>query len=127
MLGNGDLYGIVWEKDGELFMRITKNDIWDARIDTSRDPQMLKVDVANQKWSGGGGNVPSWGNAYPSPRSAAIVKIGTGKSTAWRCIRAEGTAREWRQHDGIGVMAIEGKAGESAGYRWDLDSTVAKP
>ena len=27
MLGNGDLYGIVWEKDGGLFMRITKNDM----------------------------------------------------------------------------------------------------
>jgi hypothetical protein len=23
ILGNGDLYGIVWEKDGEMFMRIT--------------------------------------------------------------------------------------------------------
>jgi hypothetical protein len=37
ILGNGDLYGIVWEKDGGLFMRITKNDIWDARVDTSED------------------------------------------------------------------------------------------
>ena len=27
MLGNGDLYGIIWEKDGSPYMRITKNDI----------------------------------------------------------------------------------------------------
>jgi len=27
MLGNGDLYGIIWEKDGRPYMRITKNDI----------------------------------------------------------------------------------------------------
>jgi hypothetical protein len=27
ILGNGDLYGIVWEKDNGLFMRLTKNDI----------------------------------------------------------------------------------------------------
>jgi len=34
MLGNGDLYGIVWDREGELFLRMTKNDIWDARVDT---------------------------------------------------------------------------------------------
>lgn len=34
ILGNGDLYGIVWEEGGGLFMRITKNDIWDARCRT---------------------------------------------------------------------------------------------
>jgi hypothetical protein len=27
MLGNGDLYGVVWERDGVLTMRVTKNDI----------------------------------------------------------------------------------------------------
>ena len=32
LLGNGDLYGLVWERGGELIMRVTKNDIWDARL-----------------------------------------------------------------------------------------------
>ena len=27
IVGNGDLYGIVWERDGVLAMRVTKNDI----------------------------------------------------------------------------------------------------
>jgi hypothetical protein len=42
ILGNGDLYGIVWEKDNDLFMRITKNDIWDARVDTAKDGELRR-------------------------------------------------------------------------------------
>jgi len=52
MLGNGDLYGIVWKKAGGLFMRITKNDIWDARMDTSKDGALPRVDVATGKVTG---------------------------------------------------------------------------
>ena len=37
IIGNGDLYGIVWGKEGGIQLRITKNDIWDARVDTSKD------------------------------------------------------------------------------------------
>ena len=37
IIGNGDLYGIVWARDGGIQLRITKNDIWDARVDTSKD------------------------------------------------------------------------------------------
>jgi len=44
ILGNGDLYGIVWEKDNGLFMRITKNDFWDAWVDTSQDGELPRVD-----------------------------------------------------------------------------------
>ena len=32
LLGNGDLYGLVWERGGELIMRVTKNDIWDGGL-----------------------------------------------------------------------------------------------
>ena len=55
MLGNGDLYGIVWRKAGGLFMRITKNDIWDARLDTSKDGPLPKVDVTTGKITGSQG------------------------------------------------------------------------
>lgn len=40
VLGNGDLYGVVWDREGELFLRMTKNDVWDARVDTSKDGPM---------------------------------------------------------------------------------------
>lgn len=76
-LGNGDLNALLWDRQGEICLRITKTDLWDARIDTSQDPPLLKMDVRNRTWSGGISRVPSW-NAfpYPQPRCAALVKIG---------------------------------------------------
>jgi len=76
MLGNGDLYGIVWEKENELFMRITKNDIWDARIDTSKDGDVPRVDVVSGKISGSHGTPPSYKHLYPQPRCAAALRLG---------------------------------------------------
>jgi len=79
ILGNGDLNALLWQCDGALCMRIAKNDVWDARVDTAQDPPILKVDVANQKWTGGG-YPPSWKKPYPIPRCAAMVKITPGMS-----------------------------------------------
>ena len=76
LLGNGDLYGIVWEKDGGLFMRITKNDIWDARMDVSQDGPLPKVDVTTGKISGPVGGPASYGKTFPQPRCAAGIKLG---------------------------------------------------
>lgn len=76
ILGNGDLYGIVWEKDEGLFMRITKNDIWDARVDTSEDGDLPRVDIANNKVTGPKGAPPSYGKPYPQPRCAAALRLG---------------------------------------------------
>jgi hypothetical protein len=119
-LGNGDLNALLWERHGGLCLRVAKNDVWDARVDTSADPPLLKVDLANQKWTGGEGNVPSWGKPYPTPRPAAVVSIGAPGAGAWHCIRAGGTVNEWLRRDDTGVMAIEGGAGASAGYRWNV-------
>ena len=128
VLGNGDLNALLWSRNGTLCLRLTKSDIWDARVDTAEDQPLMKVDVPNQKWSGGG-YPPSWKKPYPAPRCAAIVRIGrnTGHSMAWRCIRSSGKVNQWLRREGVGVMAIEGKAGTSAGYRWDLDATAAAP
>jgi hypothetical protein len=76
MLGNGDLYGIVWDKDGELFLRMTKNDIWDARVDTSRDGPLPMVDIATGS-VGKHGAGPSWELPYPQPRCAIALRLGT--------------------------------------------------
>lgn len=123
MLGNGDLIALLWEQNGGICLRVTKSDIWDARVDTSQDNPLMKVDLLNQKWSGGG-YPPSWKKPYPAPRCAAIVRIGgnSGQAGAWRCIRSGGKVNEWGQRENLGVMAIEGNAGASAGYRWDLDA-----
>lgn len=80
ILGNGDLYGIVWEKDNGLFMRITKNDIWDARIDVSQDGEMPRVDITGNKITGEVGGAPSYKKLYPQPRCAVALHIGPGSS-----------------------------------------------
>ena len=77
ILGNGDLYGIVWEKDDQLFMRITKNDIWDARIDTSKDGDLPRVDIINHKITGPTSAPHSYRRLlYPQPRCAAALRLG---------------------------------------------------
>jgi hypothetical protein len=121
MLGNGDLYGIVWEKDGGLFMRITKNDIWDARVDTSHDGPVPKVDVATGKLSGSTGAPPSYGKPYPQPRCATglwLGRIAPVGALTWRCIRGATkhalTPAEARSE---AVMEVEGAALESTGYQ----------
>lgn len=127
IIGNGDLNGLLWERHGALSLRVAKNDVWDARVDTSADPPLLKVDVPNQKWSGGGGNVPSWGRPYPSPRPAAIVNIGPPGVGGWRCIRAGGKVNEWTQQGAeAGLMMIEGSAGASAGWQAEVPSPAAR-
>ena len=76
LLGNGDLYGIVWEKDNGLFMRITKNDIWDARVDTSKDGDLPRVDPVTREVTGLDGAPPSYALPYPQPRCAVALRLG---------------------------------------------------
>ena len=127
-IGNGDLNALVWERNGEICLRIAKNDIWDARIDTSQDGPLVKVDVAQQKWTSAVSQ-PSTGTPYPTPRPAAIVRLGTGESratNAWKPIRSEGVVNEWYQKSAdVGVMAVEGKAGASAGFQTDIPAGTA--
>jgi len=128
VLGNGDLVGLLWERDGTLCLRLSKNDLWDARVDTSQDVPLMKVDVPNNRWSGGG-YPPSWKKPYPQPRCAAVVAIGApgGETATWRRIRAGGKVNEWLRRDGQGIMAVQGTAGASAGYRWTLPPPQAGP
>ena len=76
IIGNGDLYGIVWGKDGGLQLRITKNDIWDARVDTANDGPLPKVNVRTRAMTGSTGAPPSYGNAFPQPLCAAALRFG---------------------------------------------------
>ncbi len=130
VLGNGDLNALLWERAGSLCLRVTKNDIWDARIDTSRDPDLMTMDIRNRTWEGGTSKVPSWhGTPYPIPRCAAVVVVGEpgapeSASGSWSCCR-RGTKNAWTSRDGVGVMSVEGAAGVTAGYRCAIGG--AKP
>ncbi len=36
VLGNGDLSALLWERNGALCLRVTKNDVWDASLQCQR-------------------------------------------------------------------------------------------
>ena len=76
IVGNGELYGAAWEKQGELYLRITRNEIWDARLDTSKDGPIPRVNVRTRAVTGSTGAPPSYGAPYPQPRCAAAIRIG---------------------------------------------------
>jgi len=124
VLGNGDLYGIAWENDGGLFMRITKNDIWDARVDTSKDGPLPRIDLATGRISGSTGAPPSYKRPYPHPRCATALRLspaGSPDTLAWRCIRRATKHSLGRDGDGAGAsMDVSGKALESTGYQANL-------
>jgi len=76
VLGNGDLNALLFSQGESLKLRISKNDVWDARVDTSEDPPPARFDVKNHSWKGGASRVTSWhGRSYPLPRTCAIVTI----------------------------------------------------
>ncbi len=124
ILGNGDLYGIVWEKDGGLYMRVTKNDIWDARVDTSQDGPLPKVDIHNNTVSGSTGAPPSYKKLYPQPRCAAALRIGAAGPAGgprWTCVRGAAVHRFASvADDSSATMQVGGAAGASTGYRGTL-------
>ncbi len=124
IVGNGDLYGLVWERDGVLTLRVTKNDIWDARLDTSADGELPRVDVATGEVSGSQGVPPSYGRPYPQPRCAAALRLEgeSRQSVSPRtCIRGapEHGLDPLPGYPGS-VMVVGGARGASTGYSAQL-------
>jgi hypothetical protein len=124
ILGNGDINALLYSDGGQLVLRLTKNDVWDARVDTSADPPLLTIDVQAKKLDGpnvgkGPWRTPSWDKPYPCPRACAHVYLGGGSSKpVWQPIRAQGRRNAWEVRDGAAVMSIEGKPGDSNGYAY---------
>lgn len=121
LLGNGDLNGLLYAEGKSLRIRITKNDVWDARVDTSKDPPLMTVSVTNHTWSGGG-SPPSYNHPYPCPLTCAILAIGADAS--WRNIRAQGSLNTWESRDGMAVMSVAGAAGASCG--WQSEAPIGR-
>ncbi len=98
ILGNGDINALLYEEDGSLILRITKNDVWDARLDTANDPPLPTIarlkQLAQGQWPDRNWILPEGyklegkdsyhANPYPCPRACAVVRIGTqsGKPAA---------------------------------------------
>ncbi len=137
ILGNGDVNALLYAKDGNVMLRLTKNDVWDARLDTSEDPPLLPIkrikELAQGDWPRGGrftggwlgpdgaphrgGN--SWSRPYPCPRPCADVRLGVRPSQpTWRKVRSAGKQDAWLPGDGGAVMSVTGRKGASNGYAY---------
>ncbi len=81
MIGNGDMYGLIYPSDQRLHVRITKNDIWDARVDTSKDDPLPTVDIINETVTGTTQVPPSYNLPYPQPVIGASLLFGGHDST----------------------------------------------
>lgn len=129
LLGNGDLYGIVFGKKDNLLIRITKNDIWDARVDTSKDPPLPKIDFSSNKIAGHFGNPPSYNLPYPHPRCAVALRLSPKNHSLdyqWQCVR-KASRNDLKVRDNKGTaatMEMAGKKGESTGYSLHLPKPV---
>jgi len=130
ILGNGDINGLLHTDGSGLVLRLTKNDVWDARLDTKLDPPLPTMKRIKEMTASGGlrgrilpegstwrGSTSYQAHAYPCPRACAVVRIGTGSpKPTWRCIRRLGRRNAFERRGEVTVMSIEGKAGASNGY-----------
>lgn len=128
MVGNGDLYGILWDVGSQPHMRLTKNDIWDARVDTSRDGPLPKVNVATREITGSKGAQASYDKPYPQPRSAIALGFKSQdliNQHNWTCIRTTDLySLAPGKEKGSAVMQVGNKAGASSGYQKNLPTPI---
>lgn len=118
LLGNGDINALLYGGTAGLKLRLTKNDVWDARIDTSGDPALGVIDVAAHTIAGGTGSPASWNKPYPCPLTCAVLDLSSSAGgQVWQNIRAEGSVNTWTYAAGVATMAIQGGAGQSCGWQ----------
>jgi hypothetical protein len=48
IIGNGDINALIYSDDGSIVMHLTKNDVWDARVETINDPPIPTIDLIKQ-------------------------------------------------------------------------------
>ena len=133
LIGNGDLNALVYTDRGQLKLNLTKNDVWDARLDADRDPPLPTLELV-KKWafdrgatSAQDGSVildegSQWegpdsyhAHPYPCPRICARLILGAASAEPnWIRICAE------RCPERLGGRS-------SRNRRRPLDSTSAGP
>lgn len=91
LIGNGDINALVYTKSGNIEIVLTKNDVWDARLDTTLDPPLPTLkrikELNHGAWSDRKLILPegySWEgpdsyhtHPYPCPRACARLVLGT--------------------------------------------------
>jgi hypothetical protein len=134
LVGNGDINALVFTEGAEVKLMFTKNDVWDARLDSKLDPRIPKLEwikrAAAQSATPTGRRETiteaGWGpqapdsyhsHPYPCPRQcAALTLTARAQKPFWQQIRREGQRNSWKYQNGAGVMTIQGKTGASNGY-----------
>ena len=134
LVGNGDVNSLVYTEGGNLVLTLTKNDVWDARLDSALDPPLPTLDLvkrlAREESPPHGGRSTlleeGWGDnandsyhahPYPCPRACGRLVLGDRPARPiWRRIRSEGSHNAWEYRDAAAVMSIEGRAEASNGY-----------
>ncbi|MCP4643928.1 MAG: hypothetical protein GY851_26025 [bacterium] len=89
ILGNGDLNVLVFAEGDDLVVRITKNDVWDGRLDTPLDPPLPTLrrllELGEGPWPDRQWILPEgsdWegpdsyhAHPYPCPRACGVVRF----------------------------------------------------
>jgi hypothetical protein len=93
IIGNGDVAGLIYEEDGNVVLKASKNDVWDARLDAHLDPPLPRFERVKELGRSGkrfkktGRHVlileegvthtgtSSYKSPYPCPRPCAMVKL----------------------------------------------------
>jgi hypothetical protein len=135
LIGNGDINGLVYTDSGNIEIVLTKNDVWDARLDTRLDPPLPTLkrikELGRGDWPNRDLVLPegsTWkgpdsyqAHPYPCPRACARLVLGTqSRRTHWQNIRAQGRRNAWEPAGDAAVMSIEGDANASNGWQSDL-------
>ena len=129
ILGNGDINALLYTEGGAPALVLTKNDVWDARLDSKLDPPLPTLELLKRLGTSGKRfeeilepgttfEKPDSYHAhpYPCPRACARLIVGDSTGTRWRQIRAQGNTNAFAREGGAGVMRIDGAAGTSNGY-----------
>lgn len=80
LIGNGEMNGIIYSSNGNLVIRVSKNDVWDGRVNTSGDGALPVINPATHSFTGNGcsGAQPSWDNyTYPCPAPVGDISISS--------------------------------------------------
>ena len=92
IVGNGELNAIVYSSGNDIRLRVSKNDCWDMRINTSENSPLPTIDVAKQTFTGEQGKAqPSW-EKYVHPTALPCTDIslaGVTGQTAWKSARLD--------------------------------------
>ena len=134
LVGNGDINALVYSDGGQLKLMLTKNDVWDARLDSKLDPPLPTLalikklgpvsptkygtsSVILDEGSTWQGPDSYHAHPYPCPRPCArLVLSERPEQPCWKNIRDLGSRTSWETRGTAAVMGLEGPAESSNGY-----------